>query len=206
MNKLIFIGGPTASGKTTLVKKLDDFIDNAISYRRVQGFFDIARQKNIDKNDIYKSISSEEVDDYFINICKNHEIVISDVHYAVQLNRSESESIDINEKYVPTLSDLLIKRLKENNIEITVVYIDCPAEECYKRQINRFKETQKKVRNISIRDTEIENLSEKREFLHLSNFCDKILVLDSNTMTTADMINEIITNVCKPHSVQKNII
>lgn len=206
MNKLIFIGGPTASGKTTLVNKLDDFIDNAISYRRVQGFFDIASQKNIDRNDIYKKISSEEVDDHFINICKNHEMVISDVHYAVQLSRAKTEDIDINENYVPTLSDSLIKKLRENKIEITIVYIDCPAEECFKRQINRFKETQKKVRNISIRDTEIENLSEKREFLHLSNFCDKILILDSNTMTTADMINEIITNVCKSHSVQKNRI
>lgn len=206
MNQLIFIGGPTASGKTTLVKHLNSIMDNAISFRRVQGFFDIARENNIDRNDIYKKISSEEVDNYFINICKNHEMVISDVHYAVQLNRSESENIDINENYVPTLSNSLIKKLRENSIEITVVYIDCPVEECFKRQINRFKETQKKVRNISIRDTEIESLSEKREFLHLSNLCDKILILDSNTMTTDAMSIEIINNVCETNSVQRNRI
>ena len=41
MNILILVGGPTACGKSTFVKKLSMTLEESKIYRRVQGFFDI---------------------------------------------------------------------------------------------------------------------------------------------------------------------
>ena len=45
MKTLIFIGGATACGKSTLANNLNEKIPNSIKYRRHQGFFDIASKK-----------------------------------------------------------------------------------------------------------------------------------------------------------------
>ena len=50
MKTLIFIGGATACGKSTLTNSLNEKIPNSIKYRRHQSFFDIASKKSIPKN------------------------------------------------------------------------------------------------------------------------------------------------------------
>ena len=110
MKTLILIGGATACGKSTLAKNLCRYIHNSIKYRRYQGFLDIALQKNIPKNEVFQKISSVEVDDWFVNVCNNSEVVISDVHYAVQMNRNEmNTNVNIYQNYVSTISDDLLK-------------------------------------------------------------------------------------------------
>lgn len=104
---LIFIGGPTACGKSTFVNNLNQNISNSLQYRRYQGFFDIANQKYILEKEIFNSVTSSEVDDWFVSICKNSDIVISDVHYAIQMNRSNL-NVDIYQDYVPTISTELV--------------------------------------------------------------------------------------------------
>lgn len=47
MKTLIFIGGATACGKSTLANNLHQNIPDSIIYRRYQGFFDIAELKKI---------------------------------------------------------------------------------------------------------------------------------------------------------------
>lgn len=166
MKKIIFIGGPTACGKTTLVNNLNKKISNSVKYRRYQGFFDIAKQKNISKNEIFNNITSSEVDDWFVNICSNSDIVISDVHYAVQMNRNSS-NVDIYKKYVPTISENLIKKLLFANIQIFVVFLSCSPQECLRRAASRYVENRKEIRNISIEDAIIENVAEESEWINI---------------------------------------
>ena len=114
MKTLIFIGGATACGKSTLADSLYQNIPDSIKYRRHQGFFDIASQKNIPKNELYKKITSDEVDDWFVNVCKKYNIVISDVHYAVQISRNgidNNPNVNIYQRYVPTISNNLLSKI-----------------------------------------------------------------------------------------------
>ena len=160
---VIFVGGPTACGKSTFVDNLNKKICNSIQYRRYQGFFDLANKKSIPKSEIFNNIVSSEVDDWFVSVCKNSDIVISDVHYAIQMNRTRSNA-NIYQEYVPTISYELIKKLLVENIQIVAVFLTCPPEQCLKRAISRYNESKKDFRNISIEDAAIENYAEEKEW------------------------------------------
>lgn len=164
---LIFIGGATACGKSTLANSLNEKIPNSIKYRRHQGFFDIALKKSIPKNEIYRCITSEQVDDWFVNICDNSEVVISDVHYAIQMSRNgidTNHDVDIHQSYVPTISIDLLNKISSKNIQIVAVFLTCPPQQCLNRAISRYNEFKKDFRNISIEDATIENFSEEKEW------------------------------------------
>lgn len=192
MSTLIFVGGATASGKSTVINGLRKFYPNSKAYRRVQGFYDLAKIKQISKDEMYSKISSEEVDENFVTICKENELILSDVHYAVQINRSSS--IDIYEPYVPTISETLIEKLKLNNINVIPIFLDCRPETCLKRAKFRFDNGEKALRNISVKDSEIEAFAEKREFYKLLNICEKGKIIDSEN-NTSDEIVQIISNI-----------
>ncbi len=167
MKTLIFIGGATACGKSTLANSLNENIPNSIKYRRHQGFFDIASKKNIPKKEIYRCITSEQVDDWFVNICDNSEAVISDVHYAIQMGRNgidTNHNIDIYQSYVPTISIDLLNKISSKNIQIVAVFLTCSPEQCLNRAISRYNESKKDFRNISIEDASIENFAEEKEW------------------------------------------
>lgn len=172
MNKLIFVGGAPGSGKSTFVNMLQECLENAEKYRRVQGFYDLAIEKNIDKNEIFKKISSEEVDLYFYNKVLDNDIVISDIHYAVQMERNVITGANGNmySEYVCTLSDNLIKKLIDARVELYAVHISCSPDECYKRAIARFQKNERELRNISIEDAILENNAEKNMW---NNICFK---------------------------------
>ena len=162
---LILIGGATACGKSTLANRLCNDIPNSIKYRRYQGFFDISSKKNIPKNEIFKKISSIEVDDWFVNVCSNSEVVISDVHYAVQMNRNEMNTnadVNIYQNYVSTISDDLLKKLSLENIRVIAIFLSCSPLQCFTRAISRYSETKKNIRNISLEDATMENLAEEK--------------------------------------------
>lgn len=167
MKRLIFVGGATACGKSTLANSLNKNISNSIKYRRHQGFFDIASKKNIPKNKIYREISSDQVDDWFVSICDNSDVVISDVHYAIQMSRNgidTNHSIDINQSYVPTISIDLLNKILSKNIQIIAIFLTCSPEQCLRRAISRYIESKKDFRNISIEDAAIENFAEEKEW------------------------------------------
>src|SRR5574344_1148854 len=159
MSTLLFIGGATASGKTSLIKLLSEQYPNSITYRRVQGFYDLARIKSISKQEAFSKINPVDVDDYFAFVCEQNDLIFSDVHYAIQMNRSKA--LDIYETYVPTISDSLISKLKLKNVRIVPIFLDCSPEVCLERARSRYKNGQKELRDISIKDAEIEFLAEK---------------------------------------------
>ena len=167
MKTLIFVGGATACGKSTLVNSLNENILNSIKYRRHQSFFDIASKKRIPKNKIYECITSEQVDDWFVNICDNSEVVISDVHYAIQMSRNgidTNHNIDIYQNYVPTISIDLLNKISSRDIRIVAVFLTCSPKQCLNRAISRYNESKKHFRNISIEDATIENFAEEKEW------------------------------------------
>lgn len=189
MSTLIFIGGATASGKSSLVKKLKDYYPNSKTYRRVQGFYDLATIKNIPIENAFEVITSQEVDENFISICNQSELVFSDVHYAVQMNRKNK--INIYENYVPTISFSLIKKLKESGVDVIPIFLDCSPQVCFDREKLRFDNGMKDMRNISVKDAEIELLSEKKEFYNVLKICNDGLVINSETNTIEELIEEI---------------
>ena len=189
---LIFIGGPTACGKSTFVNNLNQNISNSLQYRRYQGFFDIANQKYILEKEIFNSVTSSEVDDWFVSICKNSDIVISDVHYAIQMNRSNL-NVDIYQDYVPTISTELVQKLILENIQIVAVFLSCSSRECLKRSIDRYNVDGKEVRNISIEDATIENFAEEKEWNNiLSTGLVDGLKLDSEQFSVEQLTDQIL--------------
>ena len=196
MKTLIFIGGATACGKSTLANSLNENIPNSIKYRRHQGFLDIASKKNIPKKEIYRCITSEQVDDWFVNICNNSEIVISDVHYAIQMSRNgidTNHNIDIYQSYVPTISIDLLNKISSKNIQIVAVFLTCTPEQCLNRAISRYNESKKNFRNISIEDASIENFAEDKEWNNIlsTGFVDG-LKLNSEQFSVEQLTGQVL--------------
>lgn len=154
MSTVILIGGPTACGKTTLTRLLGKKLPNSISFRRVDGFYELGKERGI--NNVFREISSKEVDEYFLKKCKREEVVLSDVHYAVQLSREK--------EFVPTISQELLENLRENEIEVIAIYLDCSPETCLERETIRFQNTGKPKRNSSLKEATLEQQSEKEKW------------------------------------------
>lgn len=183
MNLVIFVGGPTACGKSTFTNKLNENLTNSKKYRRYQGFFDIGTLKGISKQEIFKQITSKDVDDWFINVCKEKEIIISDVHYAVQMNRNvikQELEVDIYQDYVPTISQDLLNKLLLADIKVVAIYLSCSSEICYDRAIIRFNNSEKELRTQSLHDAELESSAEKKAWNNiLSN--DSVIGIELNS-------------------------
>lgn len=196
MKTLIFIGGATACGKSTLANILNEKIPNSIKYRRYQGFFDIASKKSIPKNEIYRYVTSEQVDDWFVKICDNSEVVISDVHYAIQMSRNgidNNHDVDIHESYVPTISIDLLNKISSKNIQIVAIFLTCSPQQCLNRAISRYNECKKDIRNISIEDAAIENYAEEKEWNNiLSTGLVYGLNLNSEQFSVEQLTNQVL--------------
>lgn len=194
MSIVIFVGGATGCGKTTFANELNFNISGSKKYRRYQGFFDIAMKNGIPNEKIFEQVTSENVDDWFVDICKYSDVVISDVHYAVQLNRnrdipSKKYCIDIYQNYVPTISTGLLEKLKEAGIKIIAIYLSCSPEVCFSRAVNRYNKKEKELRTQSLEDAKIENSAEKREWYNIISL-DSIegLELNSEVYSSAKLV------------------
>lgn len=194
MSTVIFIGGATACGKSTFANELNNHIIDSKKYRRYQGFFDIAKQKGIHQSQIFKQVSSEEVDDWFVNVCLESDIVISDVHYAVQMNRNNSNSnehVDIYQAYVPTISKNLLQKLTLAGVNIVAIYLSCSPEKCLTRAVGRYERQEKELRTKSLEDAMLENTAERKEWDNIValNFVQGI-ELNSEYYSPIDLVNQ----------------
>lgn len=192
MSNIIFIGGATASGKSTFAKKLNEQLNNSFMYRRFQGFYDIASIKGINDEDIFDLVTSDQVDDYFIEKCCNHDYIISDVHYSVQLFKTKLNN-EVGDEYHPTISKSLIDKLINNKVSIICVYIKCSPEICLERANKRFVETKKKIKLNNIDEASIENYHEYYEWNELLKN-DNItgIELDSCQYTPDELIEQFL--------------
>ena len=205
MSVLILLGGATASGKSTLGHNLQNNISNSIMYRRYQGFFDIAKEKGIAKKDVFSMITPEEVDNWYVDICKNNDVVISDIHYAIQMDRKEGNtnpSIDIYQNYVPTISMDLLQKLNNEGVKVIAIFLDCSPKECLKRALERHNRINKELRNISEEDALIERNSEMFEWKRLlsTGFVEGI-ELNSEVYSTDQLTDECLEYLTNLKSV-----
>lgn len=183
MNLVIFVGGPTACGKSTFTNELSKSLANSKKYRRYQGFFDIGTLRNIPKKEIFKQVTSEQVDDWFIDVCKESKIIISDIHYAVQMNRNninQQSEVDIYQDYVPTVSKELLNKMFLNNIKVVAIYLSCSSDICYGRAVMRYNNFEKELRTQSLQDAELENVAERREWNNIV-LNDSIIGIELNS-------------------------
>lgn len=84
-----------------------------------------------------------------------------------------------------------MQKLTEANIKIIAVYLSCSPEVCLIRGINRYNETKKELRAISLEDARLESRAEKQEWNNIisSNLVEGI-ELNSEQFSTHDLINQ----------------
>lgn len=191
MKTVILVGGASASGKSTFVNELNLKMSNSIAYRRVQSFFDCAASKGIDSSETFKYIFSKDADDWFLNVCENNECVISDVHYALQMDRTfkkDHSKANIYQEYAPTISQYLINNLINSDIKIIAIHINCSCETLYNRAIYRNQNEKRELRFISIEDVKLQQLAERNSWQDIcSNSEITCLELDSSIYSTEEM-------------------
>ena len=205
MSTIIFVGGSTASGKSTFAKELNKNLDGSFMYRRFQCFYDIAKFRNIPSDEIFDKVSSDEVDNFFLEKCLKHDYIISDVHYAVQLFQTKSNS-EIDDKYYPTISNELINKFLNNDVKIICIYISCSPKECVERSNIRYLEKGKEIKYKTIEQAIIENNHENYEWYRLLNNKDILgIELDSENYKPTELVEQFI-NVIKEEKNNSKIL
>lgn len=195
MKTLIFVGGASATGKSTFARELQNRLNNSIVYRRVQSFYDIAKEKNISEEMIFKKITSDDVDDYFLNVCKSKDFVISDVHYAIQMgrNKNSNDIVDIHQEYVPTISESLVKKLQNEEINIIALYLYCSPQMCLNRAKKRFENHERELRAKSLEDVELEITAERKQWNFLTQNKDIVSInINTENIAAKDLVQEFI--------------
>ena len=207
MGKLVLVGGPSASGKSTFVKGLNNKYEDSLAYRRVQAFFDIAELKNIPDDQVFKKVLSRDADNWFIEVCKKHVFVISDVHYALQMSRTfktDNTGANIYQEYVPTISPYLIANLLKSDIDIIAAYLHCPPEVLYERAIRRNKEGQRELRATSIEDVVLQSAAERNEWQNVAKNKDiRSIELNTHLYSNDELVKQFSDFMSKKDSSKK---
>jgi hypothetical protein len=198
MSCCIFVGGPAASGKTTVINQLLKSVPS-FYYRPSQAFFDIAHEKNITHDDVFNIANMDEAEALFIKVCMSHELVIGDVHYAIQPVRdsffaSGTKVQDISEKYVASISSNLINSLSCNNIRILSILLYADPKILFKRAFDRQQSGCQQLRAFSLDDVKTEVNAEIEQWKILSSF-SQIRSLSFDTGNCDQ--NKITEDICK---------
>ena len=164
--QLILFGGPSASGKSTIISNMLKRYPQLGYYKRNKAFFDCAREKGISDLRVYDEITPQEANRRFVAECCIYDILLSDVHYGVQLQRDRMFSLgqiggSVEENYVPTITPELITMLRTKNIDITAVLLIASPEVLLSRAKERVDTVKKLMRASSIIDVEKELEAEK---------------------------------------------
>lgn len=172
-NFLVFVGGASGTGKTTVVNSLADFY-NAVICKRNNLFFELANERELPQSQAYNKVSPRDVDWLFVQKCLDNKVVLSDVHYAIQLERDKKhgvgmKSIECSEEYVRTISSELISMLQEENVLIIAILLSEDANLLWKRQQVRECKSGKLARACSVNDILKQINAEKKAWEELSN-------------------------------------
>ena len=204
-NVLIFVGGASASGKSTFVKELGKHIPNSIAYRRLDAFQDCAKKIDCPSDKIFEFVSPTDADNQIIDICYNNECVISDIHYALQMNKDFKSNVK-ERLYVSTISDYLMKNLINNDIIVIAVYINCDTIVLYNRAMNRFNKGIREMRSKNLSEVEEQKKYERLKWLELvKKYNISLVELDSQNNSPLEMVEEFINKTDEEYNVKKLI-
>lgn len=168
-NKLIMISGPAASGKTTLIKMLEDYFE-AKYFRPVDSYFEISKQRSIPVECAFSVVNRDEAEEYFCNVCKNNPWVIGDQHLAIQFHRDSQMAVDnsinddIEEDYSQAVSAEFINNLENNNISVLIILLKADPHILFERARNRYFEIGHTMRNKTEGEVEKELKAELSYF------------------------------------------
>ncbi|MGL5415981.1 MAG: hypothetical protein ACRDAU_10005 [Clostridium sp.] len=144
MSHIIFIGGATASGKTSLIKELESY--NISRYKLKWALKEAGFRKNILAKDIgnnYNTLISTAKNILISEIFPTKDILIIDTHYAIQLNLNASLSKgnsyieNINEPYIAGIDNSILKELSKIAETVSFVFIQAPREDVLSRRLTR---------------------------------------------------------------------
>ena len=205
-NTVIFIGGASASGKSTFVKELKIYFPSSLSYRRLDAFSDCAEKINCSKDKVFECVSSTDADRQFVEVCSKNECIISDVHYALQVNRDFKSSDNNSNLYVSTISDDLINTLTTNKTNIIATLITCGEEVLYERALNRFRKGERTMRATSVKDVIMQMKYERLKWFELYQKHDLLPIeLDSEHFTPKEMTERFIEIISQNEDVKQLI-
>lgn len=168
-NNLIMICGPAASGKTTLIKMLEDYFE-AKYFRPVDSYFEISKQRSIPIERAFSVVNRNEAEEFFCNVCKNNPWVIGDQHLAIQFHRDSQMAVDnsinddIKEEYSQAVSADFIKNLEYNNISVFIILLMADPHVLFERAQKRYYEIGHVMRNKTEEEVEKELKAELSYF------------------------------------------
>lgn len=202
-NTLIFVGGPSASGKTTFAKVLNDCIPNSILYRRLDAFSDCAKIINCSKDKMFEYVSSLDADKQFAQVCYENDCIISDIHYALQANRDFKCSDSSNNLYTSTISNELITDLLNKGINIIAVHLTCDEQVLYARALRRFQNGERGMRAKSLEDVILQKKYERIKWIELSQKHNIFSIeFDSQHLSSVEMTEQFLNTISKNNNVK----
>lgn len=156
---------------------------------------DCAKSQNIEVAKTFDYISQEMADDWFVNVCNCNELVVSDVHFVVQLKRdsqmiSGNVTRNTNEKYIPSISKRLIEKLKESDVQIVCVLISASPSIILERSKIRNEKKQRELRYGSLDEVIIEQIAEEEHWRNIISDENILSInIDSESNSPEEMVN-----------------
>lgn len=194
VNVLIFIGGISASGKSTIKNKLNE-LPKFKNYR----FHDFVKNEMHLRGLNYRNVAPEwheiasMASKKFLKNFPNNKYSLCDIHYAVQpihdgllATKTPVISENIDEPYVCGVDEALLSRLLHlNTIKTKAVLVRAPLREIIERRVYRQNDGQQ-IRSLS--ESSILREQKKEEYFfnyitdHLSiNSIDRIILDNSHS-------------------------
>ena len=207
-HNLILIGGPEACGKSTLIHSIISQCQVGY-YRRNNAFFDCAKELGIPVEDVYQTVTPEQADRRFVSECLKYSIMISDVHYGVQLYRDQNLALgrvvdSISEDYVPTISNRLLSMCKDYNIYVTAVLLYADVSILLERAVSRRNLDGKILRAVSLEDIQTELQAERHYWEQLRTDSGVNTRMINTSELTPDQIAEQIMNLL--HQIKEDTV
>lgn len=200
-NKLVFIGGSSGSGKNLVIERLLKEYGGTY-YRRMDSYFELAKERGIPIEKTFGNIHTKEANEYFVKKCMDTKILFTDIHYSFQPDRDANRVMqiisenDVKEEYVSSIREDFIGFLESSNLDVYCILLTVPAPIQWKRLKDRKLATGKSIRAVNIEDLVEESNAEKAHWEMLKKTDFRCLEID-NTGDLDNTVSKIIDFVTK---------
>ncbi len=187
--EIVLIGGASASGKTTFVKRFVKENTDYCAYRRVEAFDECAKELDVPFEQRFQKVPSEVVDNKIIDTLEAKQKLIHDIHYALQRGRDFVNG-EADLMYVTPISDYFIEALLEKGTRVIASHIICSEEDLYKRAVLRYERGERELRANSFEDALSQREWERKLWIELyKKFNLEHIELNSSNNTPEEMTN-----------------